>query len=512
MSHLPAPQITNLRCAPTRALPAAWLLAALLLSACTGSDGAPPDKDADDAGETMGSDPQTAVDAEAPSEPPRPPRETRQDAGTSAMDGGRTAPAGKDASSGAMLDAGGPVARADAAADGGPVIAEAGMDASTAPDAEAKDGGADASMDAASIYDDDRRWLCRPGLPNNRCAQNIEVTDVQPDGGTSVSQLPKTPNDVAADCLYLYPTIDPGVLSPPRNLDFDQIDMVSVRDIFAGQGLPFREACAVWAPVYRQTSLNSFEQPETRERGLATAFRDVEAAFDYYLAHAASDRPIVIIAHSQGAILMTRLLKERFEGNAALMRRLVVAVLAGPLGGFVVPEGKAVGGTLQQIPLCSAPEQTGCALTFATFAARMPPNDEYGRVNGGVERGFDTGCTTPPGGPSGMPVRLSSALFAPLTGPIGTLAPMLDYGRLRIRTQLVRYPDFYTASCERSGRGLSYLRVSAAPLAGDVRVDPVLYDSATLNSAEIGLHALDYAFVSGDLIRTVKTRVAAHRR
>jgi hypothetical protein len=185
-------------------------------------------------------------------------------------------------------------------------------------------------------------------------------------------------------------------------------------------------------------------------------------------------------------------------------------VLAGPLGGFVVPEGKLVGGTLQQIPLCTTETQTGCALTYASFSDKNPPNANYANVNGGVAPGFDPGCTTPPGGRNGAPVRLSSSLFASIGGALGLLAAQVDYGRIRVRTQLVRYDDFYTASCEKSTRGLSYLKISAAPLRGDVRVDPVLYDSTSLNSAEIGLHGLDYAFVSGDLVRTVKTRVSAY--
>jgi len=481
----------------TRARVLRWLLASTLLLACNDSGG----------GATKVVDPATTDDASLDSSGPSPtlPDASDRDAGFVVVDSGQPAQPSKDAGTSPVVDGASPPVTSDAAVDAGVFEAEdAGSPAST--DAAVRSDGAI----AASIYDDNAKWLCRPGLPNNPCEQTIKVTDVHPDGGTTVSELQKTPDAVEADCLYLYPSVDPGLLAPPRNLDFDQIDMVSVRDIFAGQGVPFREACAIWAPVYRQTSLTSFEQPDTREKGLAIAYRDVEAAFDYYLQHAAPGRPIVLLAHSQGAILMSRLIKERFEGHPELRGRLVVAVLAGPLGGFVVPEGKLVGGTLAEIPLCSAAEQTGCALTYATFGAKLPPNTDYARVNGGVMPGFDTGCTTPPGGLAGAAARLTGTLFASISGPLGALAPQFDYGRIRVRTQLARYADFYTASCEKSSRGLSYLKVSAAPLPGDVRVDPVLYDSATLSSAELGLHAIDYAFVSGDLLRTVKTRIVAH--
>jgi hypothetical protein len=478
-----------------------WLLASTLLVACTDGGGG---------GDTTVLDPQTTDDGSVRTPDASP---STRDAGgsddaTNTMDAGQTGPHPKDAGPRAVADTGARES-ADAGVDAGPVDTTDKSDGS-GPTATADAGDRSDGAILPSIYDDDDKWLCRPGLAKDPCAQSIEVTDVHPDGGTTLSELPKTPDDAQADCLYLYPTVDPGLLTPPRNLDFDQIDLTTVRDIFAGQGVPFREACAIWAPVYRQASLNSFEQTDSREKGLATAFRDVALAFDYYLQHAASGRPIVIIAHSQGSILMTRLLKERFEGHPELLARLVVAVLAGPLGGFVVPEGKLVGGTLREIPLCSTDEQTGCALTYATFSTKVPPNEDYGRVNGGVEAGFDTGCTTPPGGPDGGAARLGGALFASISGALGALAPQFDYGRMRVQTQLVRYADFYTASCKKSTRGLSYLEVSAAPVPGDVRRDPVLYDSATLSSADLGLHALDYAFVSGDLVRTVKTRVAAH--
>jgi hypothetical protein len=390
--------------------------------------------------------------------------------------------------------------------DAAAAIADAG-DASSLQDAS--DAG-DALVALPSIYDDDRKWLCRPGLPNSPCLQTLEVTDVLPDGGTSVFELPKTPADVAADCLYLYPTIDPGLFAAPRNLDFPQIDRAAVEGVFFTQAVPFRAACALYAPIYRQTSLTSFEQTDTREKGLETAYRDLEAAFDYYLRHAAPGRPIVLLAHSQGAIVMSRLLQRRFEGHPELMARLVVAVLAGPMGGVVVPRGGVLGGTLKQIPLCTTAEQTGCVLSYNSFAASAPPNADYTNVNGLVPAGFDAPCTSPPGGPAGTAARLKGALFSSLSGGLaGLVSPTFDYG-VRVRTRYARLANFYTARCADSIENVSYLRITAEPLPGDVRRDPVPYNHLTLNDRAIGLHALDYTFVAEDLFEAVQTKLKAH--
>jgi hypothetical protein len=436
-------------------------------------------------------------------------------------------PAEGGAPEGGSMDA---ATRADAALPldaAAPVDATLLMDAASdaaeaavqAPDArvvdaapDAADGSSDSAVALPSIYDDDSKWLCRPGLPNSPCLQKLEVTEIGADGGVRITELPKTPADVAADCLYLYPTVDPGLFSAPRNLDFPQIDRASVTDIFFAQAVPFRGACALYAPLYRQMSLNSFEQEATREKGLQIAYGDLEAAFDYYLQHAAPGRPIVLIAHSQGSITMTRLLQRRFEKQPELLARLVVAVLAGPMGGFVVPEGGVVGGTFKQIPLCTAAEQNGCVLTYNSFAASAPPNADYGKVTGGVQAGFDPGCTSPPAGSGGAAQRLSGTLFAPLSGGLaGLLGPQFDFGPVRVRTRYARFPDFYTARCADSEAGVSYLRISAEPLPGDVRKDPVPYGNLTLSDRSLGLHGLDYTFVAAELLQAVQAKIKAHR-
>jgi hypothetical protein len=83
---------------------------------------------------------------------------------------------------------------------------------------------------------------------------------------------------------------------------------------------------------------------------------------------------------------------------------------------------------------------------------------------------------------------------------------------VRVRTRYARYADFYTARCVDSDTGLSYLRIAPEPLAGDRRKDPVPYNHLSLSDRSLGLHALDYTFVSLDLVQAVQTKISAHRR
>lgn len=408
-----------------------------------------------------------------------------------------------------------PTARSEAGSGSGTRGADAGArEPSRMPpgDAEADAGATREDRDTrwdepyAGKYTDDSKWLCRPGLPNNPCDAPQRITDFHPDGTQSVSELPPTPKDAGADCFYVYPTVDTGLFAAPRNLDFPQIDVAAVLDVMSGQALPFRPLCRIYAPVYRQTSLISFTTgDQAREAGLEYGYADVKDAFDYYLRSSDSRRPLVLLAHSQGAMVTLRLILRHIQDDPILRKRLVVAVLAGPLGGFSVPKGAPMGGSLKDIPLCSSQLQTGCALTYASFFAGNPPNAEYAKIGGSIPTGHDTGCTNPPAY-AGEVTRNAGALFVTRFRQTA-LSVQLN---VRVDTDFARYADFYSTQCKPSKQDLSYLEVAVAPKAGDKRGNPVPSDALALADASIGLHALDYSFVAAELFEAVKAKIEAH--
>lgn len=359
------------------------------------------------------------------------------------------------------------------------------------------------------IYTDADKWLCRPGLQGNPCTAELTVTEFLPDDTTRRTVLPPPAAEAKADCFYAYPTVDPGLLSPPRNLDFPAIDRAAVTEVMFGQARPFRDLCNLYAPVYRQASLNSFDaEPAVREERLEYAYRDLSDAFDYLLANTSPQRPLILLAHSQGSRHMTRIIQRRIESDAALSKRIVVVLLAGPLGGFSVPEGQRVGGSLAKIPLCGAADETGCVLTWNTFLRTNPPADGWGSVGATVPADQDLGCN--PGFYTDALTRLKGALFV-TRGPIGTPTIPLDFGpRRRVDTDYARYADFYTARCVPASDGKNYLELAVDPLPEDARDNPVPFDNFVFADPTIGLHALDYAFVSGELVDAVKRKLEAY--
>lgn len=96
------------------------------------------------------------------------------------------------------------------------------------------------------------------------------------------------------------------------------------------QASVFNVAGRVYAPRYRQATLYSFfDSTANSHQALALAYSDVRAAFQYYLKHYNHGRPIILAGHSQGTFHARRLLREFFDRDPALRRRLVAAYLVG---------------------------------------------------------------------------------------------------------------------------------------------------------------------------------------
>ena len=85
------------------------------------------------------------------------------------------------------------------------------------------------------------------------------------------------------------------------------------------------------SPYYRQMSLGAYRLPEAeRAEAKAVAYKDISAAFRWYLDHENGDRPLILAGFSQGSEMCLELLKEFYgdttEGNA--LRAKLIAVYA----------------------------------------------------------------------------------------------------------------------------------------------------------------------------------------
>jgi DUF3089 family protein len=263
----------------------------------------------------------------------------------------------------------------------------------------------------------------------------------------------------------------------------------------------------VYAPVYRQITLSALEHPARITRAHAlVAYDSVLSSFRDYLAHYNRGRGIVFIGHSQGAAILIELLRREVDGEAAVRRRLVSALLLG--GNVTVRRGSDVGGDFTEIPACGTRTQTGCVVAYSSFTAKPPAGSQFGRTtsDAGVSllspraptRDLEIMCVNP-GSPAGGTATLDPAL------PAFALA-FLPAGRVpAVRTPWASFPGEYSGRCESSGDA-TWLQVTRTGGPADRR--PRL---SRLKDPAMGLHVLDVNIALGNLVRLVRAQAAAYR-
>jgi hypothetical protein len=338
-------------------------------------------------------------------------------------------------------------------------------------------------------YEDPAMWLCRPDLPTDPCRVGLDATELRPDGTRALVPFVQAADPVV-DCFYVYPTVDVGMV--PGNHD-DFTDTTSMRELVHNQAARFGETCRIFAPLYRQVTIAAYFEPRaTREPRFQLAFGDVLAGFRYYLAHAGGTHKIVLIGHSQGAEMVVRLLHALFDDDAAMRARLLVAI---PLGGVVdVPEGRIVGGTFKNLPLCTSPDDLACVIAFRTYRAEHPVHS----WDGPPPRGRRTACVNP-ADVAGTEEHLLSGAVIPTRSKFRPDAPAAE----GVTTPFILLRNFYRAQCVDGKDGFRYLAVEAAPPPGDERKNPINFDEVTWRTP-LGLHLLDFQLPQEDLVDIVK--------
>ena len=321
-------------------------------------------------------------------------------------------------------------------------------------------------------------WLCQPSTPTDPCHAPLTATAVHADGSTTAVPAPATRQRV--DCFYVYPTVSS---SPTENAPL-KVTLAETSTAKA-QVAAFSSVCRVWAPIYRQLTVHALVTGgfgNSKARALAHA--DVLDAWHDYL-RLNPGRRFVLIGHSQGSFELLALLQQEIDGHPALRTRLVSALLLG--GNVKVPPGKLVGGDLQNVPLCSRPQEQGCIVTYNTFDSPPPAFALFGRPD--TARGLVAACTNP----------------AALAGGVGTLQPLFPSDRAlpgapAVSTPFTTYPDYVRAQC-RAKDGSAWLQVSVKRVPGDTRPASV---PQTLGPAW-GLHLVDVNIALGNLVDLVRT-------
>jgi hypothetical protein len=360
---------------------------------------------------------------------------------------------------------------------------------------------------AAPDYRSAASWLCRPGQ-TDPCSGDASATRITAEGAVTLDMLPpaKAPK---IDCFYVYPTVS---TDPTPNSDM-AADLAE-RFVASAQAAPLRQACRIFAPLYRQVTLATLRD---RMLGKPVAadpllgYRDVAAAFADYLAHDNKGRGFILVGHSQGSGVLKALIQNEIEGKP-VAQRMIAAWLAGH--NVLVPAGKDMGGDLKSTPLCRSASQTGCALAWVSFRDTMPvpPASLFGRPPVTAPAGMAVACTNPAALAGGRATL--KPLMVNRAGIVesGTPAPKWVKGR-NIYTPFVGLPGLLTGECT--------AREDANVLSVGINADPADPRTDTINGDVVigeqvvsawGLHLIDMNLVMDDLVALAGTQGQAWLR
>ena len=195
---------------------------------------------------------------------------------------------------------------------------------------------------------------------------------------------------------------------------------------------------------------------------------------------------MVLIGHSQGTGMLTRLVKEEIDPNRAQRRRLVFALLIG--GDVTVRKGRDRGGDFKHVRACRSARQSGCVIAYNSFLTSPAPSAFFGRAGGlflpRPERRGARGAVHQPG-------RVAGRQRPAAPGAAGLRAWR-------------RYTGLYSGRCI-SANGANWLQVTDVAGATDPR--PRLTENL---GVAWGLHNYDVNLALGNLVPLVERQARAY--
>lgn len=339
-------------------------------------------------------------------------------------------------------------------------------------------------------YRQPANWVCRPGSGTDVCSRDLDAVAIDAKGARTPAPYRPAVSPLI-DCFYVYPTTsdEPTFYS---GLDAEEWVKKEVHEQAARIG----SVCRVYAPLYHQVTIAGLKSqiaqgaestPAGRNTTVALMqgipYRDIRAAWRDYLAHDNNGRGVVLIGHSQGAIILKKLLAEEIDGKP-VQSRLVAAYLAGnpDLGT----------GDFRTIQPCRSRRQTGCLVAWSSY----PMNYGGSRFFGNASKG-NAICINPasPGGG-----RASLDVFLPRrVDPAAGDLPFVE------RTGQMQ------GECVTDANG-AVLRVTRGPGRHAIDGYADLLKGASGGPPSYGFHFFDLALTGGNVIDLIRSQSSAYLR
>lgn len=359
-------------------------------------------------------------------------------------------------------------------------------------------------------YTGTANWLCHPDQAgtDNICGRDITAILVEADGSANFNPSVPAANP-KIDCFFLY-----GTVSDDAGTNSDFQPGIHEIEVVLALAARYREVCRVFAPIYRQVTL-SFLVLETTGSPLAggeqrraaeeIAYRDVLDAFREYMAHHNQGRGFILVGHSQGSRMLSRLIAEVIEQQPYLSDRHIAAHIPGEE--IVVPVGQDVGVTFARTPACRSPTHTGCVIAYSSYRKGDPElaNPAFGIAD---IPNTQVLCINPAalnGGAGTLelyaPFRLPP-IFQAVLIPRGSGGPYANPATnvaTSVATAFYSVPGQISGECIVNDAGTSYLEITISSDSADPRADD--YPGEFVGGTGWGMHLADVPLTQGNLVR-----------
>jgi len=337
------------------------------------------------------------------------------------------------------------------------------------------------------------KWLCAPGVKKNPCTQSFKTTVFSTFGTQLRVEAPKAARKPKVDCFYVYPTVS----NQSGDIATKAVDP-ELRSIALFQTARYSQVCRVFAPVYRQVTVQGLNRGKYAAQ---PADGDLLEAWKLFLSKYSKGRGFVLIGHSQGAFRLVTLIQKQIDKNAQLRKRLVSAILLG--GNITVKQGSDRGGSFQNVPACKSDTELHCVMAFSSFNQTPPADAFFARSDSGfTTRGPDVQvlCTNPAalqGGAVDFDSLVPTTPFAPGT-LIAAGIQLLHLEYPKASTPWIESKAAFSGQCMTDGTA-SWLNV--------VSNEGTPVPTASPN-AQWGLHLLDANINQGDFLRVLRSQIA----
>jgi hypothetical protein len=132
------------------------------------------------------------------------------------------------------------------------------------------------------------------------------------------------------DAIFFYPTGFSGSSNGDKLSDINDPTMYAMANISVqGQASVFSQSCNVYAPLYRQFTVDALLKVGTDETLTYCAQFDIYKALDYYFQNCNNGRPFILAGHSQGSVWLLAVLQDYMKQHPEYLKRMVAAYAIG---------------------------------------------------------------------------------------------------------------------------------------------------------------------------------------